>query len=56
MWNSCTNAVPNSCAWEQQGGFTTRRQVKESRKDEIQKETKWAYLPNGVATNEEIKI
>ena len=56
MWDSCTNAVPNSCAWEQQGGFTTKRQKKESRKDETQKEAKWAYLPNEVATNEQIKI
>ena len=55
MWNSCTNAIPNSCAWEQDG-FMTRRQEKESRKDETQKGAKWAYLPDEVEINEQIKI
>ena len=36
-----TNAVPNSCAWQQQGGFTTRTQKEESRKEEIQNDAKW---------------
>ena len=34
----------------------TRRQKKESRKDDIQNEDKWAYLLNEGATNEQIKI
>ena len=42
MWYSCTNAVPNSCAWEQQSGFTTRRLKEESRKDKILNEVKSA--------------
>ena len=43
MWNSWTNAVPSNCAWEQQGGFVTRRQKKESRKDEIRNRSDKIY-------------